>query len=205
MVEERGSVTNWINELRGDAAPAASGKLWERYLGPGSPGWPAAGSARHAAASRMRKMSRSASSIASSAGPPPSRYPNLGDRDDLWRLLVTITGRKAFNLRRHETCQKRGSGKTVGTTALAGAGTTDDDFLAHVVGARLTPESAAVVVDEYRRLFGSLADESLRVVALLKLEGYSNGEIAKSLDCGLHSVERKLDVIRKRWRAEGMS
>jgi transposase len=46
-------------------------------------------------------------------------------------------------------------------------------------------------------------DESLRVVALLKLEGHSNEEIAKSLDCGLRTVERKLEVIRKRWTAEG--
>ncbi len=59
-----------------------------------------------------------------------------------------------------------------------------------------------MVTDEYRRLFGSLAEESLRVVALLKLEGHSNNEIAKSLDCGLRTVERKLDVIRKRWIAE---
>ena len=60
-----------------------------------------------------------------------------------------------------------------------------------------------MLTDEYRRLFGSLADESLRVVALLKLEGHSNEEIAQSLDCGLRTVERKLEVIRKRWMAEG--
>src|SRR5262249_43550979 len=40
-------------------------------------------------------------------------------------------------------------------------------------------------------------------VALLKLEGYSNEEIARSLDCSLRTVERKLEVIRKRWTAEG--
>jgi DNA-directed RNA polymerase specialized sigma24 family protein len=77
-----------------------------------------------------------------------------------------------------------------------------DDFLAQVVGNGPTPEFAAMVTDEYRRLFCSLADESLRVVALLKLEGHSNEEIARSLDCGLRTVERKLEVIRKRWMAE---
>jgi hypothetical protein len=40
-------------------------------------------------------------------------------------------------------------------------------------------------------------------VALLKLEGYSNEEIARSLDCSLRTVELKLEVIRKRWTAEG--
>ena len=77
-----------------------------------------------------------------------------------------------------------------------------DDFMAQVVGDEPSPKFAAIMADEYRRLFGSLADESLRVVALLKLEGHSNEEIARSLDCGLRTVERKLDVIRKRWMAE---
>jgi hypothetical protein len=49
----------------------------------------------------------------------------------------------------------------------------------------------------------SLADESLPVTALLKLEGHSNEDIARSLDCGMRTVERKLEVIRKRWTAEG--
>ena len=60
------------------------------------------------------------------------------------------------------------------------------------------------MADEYRRLFGGLADESLRVVALLKLVGHSNEEIARSLDCGLRTVEQKLEVIRKRWESEGV-
>ena len=54
-----------------------------------------------------------------------------------------------------------------------------------------------------RGTLGSLAEESQRVVALLKLEGYSNEEIARSLDCSSRTVERKLEVIRKRWTAEG--
>jgi hypothetical protein len=40
-------------------------------------------------------------------------------------------------------------------------------------------------------------------VALLELEGYCNEEIARGLDCSLRTVERKLEVIRKRWTAEG--
>ena len=41
------------------------------------------------------------------------------------------------------------------------------------------------------------------MVALLRLEGHSNEEVARSLDCSLRTVERKLEVIRKRWLAEG--
>jgi len=59
------------------------------------------------------------------------------------------------------------------------------------------------VADEARRLFEKLADDSLREVVRLRLEGYSNDEIARALNCGLRTVERKLAVIRKRWAAEG--
>ncbi len=48
------------------------------------------------------------------------------------------------------------------------------------------------MADEARRLFESLADDSLREVVRLRLEGYSNDEIARALDCGLRTVERKL-------------
>ena len=77
-----------------------------------------------------------------------------------------------------------------------------DEFLAEVVDDALTPEFAAIMNEQCRRLLGSLGDDSLRVVALMKLDGHSNEEIARSLDCGLRTVERKLELIRKRWLAE---
>jgi DNA-directed RNA polymerase specialized sigma24 family protein len=45
----------------------------------------------------------------------------------------------------------------------------------------------------------------LREVVRLRLEGYSNDEIAKALNSVLRTVERKLALIRKRWLAEGDS
>ena len=42
------------------------------------------------------------------------QFPQLADRDDLWRLLVTITARKVISALRHQTRQKRGGGKVVG-------------------------------------------------------------------------------------------
>jgi DNA-directed RNA polymerase specialized sigma24 family protein len=47
-----------------------------------------------------------------------------------------------------------------------------------------------------------LAEEKTREVALLKLEGYENREIAQRLDISLSSVERKLRVIREAWQDE---
>src|SRR5271165_6376539 len=48
------------------------------------------------------------------------RFPQLADRDDLWRLLVTITARKALHLARDERNQKRGGGAVRDEAALGG-------------------------------------------------------------------------------------
>ena len=38
------------------------------------------------------------------------RFPQLADRDNLWRLLVVITARKALNQIAHERSQRQGGG-----------------------------------------------------------------------------------------------
>jgi DNA-directed RNA polymerase specialized sigma24 family protein len=195
------SVTQWVNDLKAGDRGEAARLLWQRYFE----------RLAQIAQGRLQRAARGpadgedvALSVLDSffRGVAAGRFPDLANRDDLWRLLVTITARKAHNQRRDEGRQKRGGGRVVGEAALAGSDPDGDAFLARVVGDEPTPEFAAMVADEYRRLFGSLTDESLRVVALLKLEGHSNHEIARSLDCGLRTVERKLEVIRKRWIAE---
>ena len=45
----------------------------------------------------------------------------------------------------------------------------------------------------------TLEDGSLQKLALLKLQGYSNGEIAAQFGLTERSVERKLGRIRKIW------
>ena len=52
-------------------------------------------------------------------------------------------------------------------------------------GAGPTPEFAALVADECRRLMGRLRDDSLRKVAHLRMEGYTNEEVASLLECSL--------------------
>ena len=55
------------------------------------------------------------------------------------------------------------------------------------------------------RLLRSLADDTLRQVALMKMEGYTHEEIADRLGCSLRSVGRKLELIRRTWLDEGRS
>jgi DNA-directed RNA polymerase specialized sigma24 family protein len=122
-------------------------------------------------------------------------FPRLEDRDDLWQLLFVLTVRKAINLARHESRQSRGGGQVGLLSELAGL---DVDG---IIGAEPTPELAAQVADECRRLLGRLCDETLHQVALWKMEGFTNAEIARRLGCVEHTVGRKLRSIREIWSA----
>ena len=195
-----GSVTAWIEQLKaGDAAAAAP--LWQGYFRR------LVGLARQRLGAAPRGVADE-EDVALSAfdsfcrGAVQGRFPRLGDRGDLWRLLVTITARKAVDHLQRERCQRRGGGRVVGEAALDAADAEAGRWLEQVVGREPTPDFVAQVVDECRRLLESLGDEGLRTVALLRMEGYSNDEIAERLGCGLRSVERKLERIRKRWVAE---
>ena len=55
--------------------------------------------------------------------------------------------------------------------------------------------------DRCRHLLDRLSPE-LRSVALWKMEGFTNVEIAQRLGCVAGTVERKLRVIRKIWEKE---
>jgi DNA-directed RNA polymerase specialized sigma24 family protein len=136
------------------------------------------------------------------AGAAAGEFPQRGGRDDLWRLLVTITARKAANQRLHEQRQRRGGGRVLREAALDGADAEAGQALEQVLGAEPTPEFAALVAEECRVRLDGLRDETLRQVALLRMEGYRNEEIAARLEISLRSVERKLEVIRRRWQPE---
>ena len=65
-----------------------------------------------------------------------------------------------------------------------------------------TPEFAAMMAEQCRRLLEQLEDSSLQALALAKMEGYSNEEIAKQLGCSVRTVERRLKLIRDVWKEE---
>jgi len=194
------SVTLWIGDLQHEGRSEAARNLWNRYFD----------GLVHLARNRLRdkpKRSADEEDVALSAFDSfcrlasSGRFPELHGRDDLWRLLVTITARKANALIKHEGRKKRGGGRTLDEGALGGE--EDDIGLAAVAGYEPTPAFASEVAEEFDRLLTTLGDDLLRQVALLKMEGYTNEQIAERLDCGLRSVERKLALIRKTWESEG--
>ena len=189
------SVTHWIQEFqRGN--PLAAQALWERYF------------QRLVRLARQKLPGRALrvadeEDVALSAfhsfcrGVEAGRYPQLTDRDDLWRLLVVLTAHKAIHLVRDAQRLKRGGPPLAPRTPDA-----EQAALSQVIGPEPTPEFAAQVAEEFQRLLDWLGDAGLRTVAVWKMEGYTNAEIAAKLDCAPRTVERKLKLIRSLWEQE---
>jgi DNA-directed RNA polymerase specialized sigma24 family protein len=185
-MDNQPSVSHWLSLVQaGD--PAGAQLLWERYfaqmvrlararLGGGQPG-------------RAHEEDVALSAFASFCRrAEDGQFPNLADRDDLWRLLVVITARKSYRLLRDEKRLKRG-----------GQHEQEAVDLEVLIGTAPTPEFAAQCADECRALLDRLGDAELAKVAVWKMEGHTNEDIATKLDCTPRTVERKLRLIRKIW------
>ena len=125
-------------------------------------------------------------------------FSRLQDRHDLWRLLVTITDRKVLNLVRDQRRKKRGGGHVVGESACLRAADHSLPGLQNFESKEPTPEFVATMVETVEHLLG-LLDEENRGIALARLEGYSNEEIAAQVGRSVATVERRVKLIRTRW------
>jgi len=133
-------------------------------------------------------------------GTEHGRFPQLDDRDDLWQVLVMLTARKAANQIKHLARQKRGGGALQGESVFGmNADAEMIQGLEQVVGNEPSPEFAALTAESCGELLARLKDDELRQIALAKLEGYTNDEIAKQLRVKTRTIERKLQAIRETW------
>ena len=200
-----GSITRWLGDLK-DGDQAAAQPLWERYFS----------RLVLVARGKLRKMRRTtadedeedaALSAFNSfcAGAAQGKFPKLADRDELWRLLVVITARKAMAQAQRQGRKKRGSGRIVDEAMLFGKDFDGGDGslagLERIAAAGPTPEFAAMIAEECQRLLDALDDDDLRQVAISRMEGYTNDEIADQLGCARRTVARRLDLIRQTWLA----
>ncbi|MCL2348016.1 MAG: ECF-type sigma factor [Planctomycetaceae bacterium] len=131
----------------------------------------------------------------------------VSDRNELWKLLVTITARKACAQRRHHFAAKRGGGRVRGESHFQrpdDSGNRDGtgEGIAEILGKEPTPEIVAGVTDTCRQLLKRLNDERLYEIAVLTLEGKTVPEIAEQLGCVRRTIERKLERIREIWATE---
>ncbi len=202
---EGGSITGWLGNLK-EGDQAAAQPLWEHYFS----------KLVTVARTKLRRMRKTtaaedeedaALSAFNSfcAGAARGKFPQLADRDDIWKLLVVITARKAMAQANREGRQKRGGGRVVEEAVLFGHGLEGGDGslagLEQIAAQGPSPEFAAMMAEECGRLLDSLGDDSLRQVALSRMEGYNNDEIAEQLGCARRTIARRLDLIRKTWLA----
>jgi RNA polymerase sigma factor (sigma-70 family) len=127
------------------------------------------------------------------------RFPDVGDRGNLWALLVVITSRKIANRFRYEHQQRRDSNQTLSELMLQGADGSIVDLLQTIPAKEPTPEFAVEVADMSEYLMNQLPEPDLRKLVVLKLEGHTNDEIAELMRVTRRTVQRKLELIRRIW------
>lgn len=189
------SVSHWIEGLKqGD--PQAAQPLWEKYFQ----------QMVNLARGRLRGLPRRMADeedVALSAfdsfcrGVERGNFPRLDDRNDLWQVLVMITARKASDLVQHERRQKRGGGLVRGESVFGPREDQGGGGLQEVVGAEPTPEFAVQVAEEMEKMLELLGDETLRKIALWKLENCTHQEIASRLGVSEETIRRKLHRIKR--------
>jgi DNA-directed RNA polymerase specialized sigma24 family protein len=192
-----GSVTLWLERLK-SGEQAALQKLWEGYF------------SRLVALAR-KKLQGVPCQVADEEDVVLSafnsfhrcveegRFPQLLDRDDLWQVLVLLTVRKAANQARHACADRRGHGRVQHASALEDSEEDAGRAFADLISREPDPAVAAEVAETCRRFLEGLPTDSLRAVAMWKLEGYSTQEIAGKLGRAAVTANRKLADIREAW------
>jgi DNA-directed RNA polymerase specialized sigma24 family protein len=195
---DQGSVSRVLEGLKAGEESAAR-ELWERYCAQ------LTRQARKKLRYNRRRIADE-NDVAQGAflslclGARKGRFPALRDRDSLWRLLLFITAQKAADLITYEKRKKRGSGRVHGHSFFAGK--EGEDSFDALVAPTPSPATLQVWAEEYERLLGRLKEETLKKIAIMRLEGYTSDEIAEKLGCARRTVARKLDLIKKLLIAE---
>jgi len=186
----RGSVSQLIPDLK-DGDRQAMQKLWERYF------QPLVQLARSRVQPGRRRVTGSEDIALEAflefcdclARPDADRrFAQLQTREHLWKLLTCFTVRTAFDLNKKQTRRDK---------IVRGESALGDDGFAPFASPEPAPEFSAVI----NELLDQLTDETLRTVALRKMEGYTVSEIARRLDCSPSTIERKLRAIRALWKS----
>ncbi len=198
MLSSDDPVTHWIDELR-HADEAAARKLWNHFCT----------RLYELGRQKLRPESRrvydeedAAQSAFQSvcAGIAAGRFPDLASRDNLWQLLVVITGRKVADRWRHERQQRRDTRRNLSDSIFSASNEDSPGGFADVIVSREpTPEFAAEFAETCELFFQSLVDPALKEVVTLRLEGYEDAEIAARLKCSRRTIQRRLEVVRRHW------
>lgn len=198
MIEE--PVTLWIEQVR-KADEVAMRQIWQHF----------AGRLHEFARRKIRPNTRRAYDEQDAVqsmfhslcqGLEEGRYPDLENRDNLWRLMLVMTGRKISKRHRYDQQLKRDNRRLL-TESYFAPNPQDRDLPGlQLAAGEPTPEFLAEFSETFERLFGILETDDLKQVAMHRIEGFDDSEIAKRLECSRSTVQRRLAMIRKIWQTE---
>jgi RNA polymerase sigma factor (sigma-70 family) len=117
---------------------------------------------------------------------------HLADSEGLWRLLCAITLTKVREQSRFHLRQKRGVDQE---TPLATVAENSSQAGFAPVAPGPSPAEAAAFADQFQQLLAALDDEERQLVDL-KLQEYTNDEIAERLGCSERTVRRLLKRVQ---------
>lgn len=118
-------------------------------------------------------------------------FRDLQNRNDLWRLLTSITRRKAIvQIRRSASYKRRRDSEQLAAPP--------PPLEQHEDATCPSPETIMMQRETVHRLLAMLNDD-LQQIALCKLSGLTNQEIAAQIRRSTPTVERRLRLIRQKW------
>lgn len=195
------SVTQYIEALKkGD--PQAAQRIWERFL-------------RRLITLADRKLKASPRSAVNEEDVvqlafaeffnqvQQDRFPKLDDRHDLWQILTMLVDRRAKDQIRKLNRQKAGGGKVYTQSILLASDESNDrNPMANIPDLMPTPHMVIEFAELFRERLSALNDAEYSEIALLKMQGYTNQQIAEKFQLSLRTIERRLEDIRLIWTAE---
>jgi RNA polymerase sigma factor (sigma-70 family) len=193
-------VTVWIDELR-QADGCAADNLWRHFV------QRLYELARKRLNPDTRRVYDEEDAVQSAfhsvcSGIAAGRFPDLQDREGLWRLLLRVTARKVSQRHRFDHRQRRNVARTLNDSIFANsADSVAVSGLNDIPAREPSPEFAAQFVEVCGLFFQSLSDPSLQAVARLRMDGYTDSEIGQRLNCTRRTVQRRVEAIRRRWEA----
>lgn len=117
-------------------------------------------------------------------------------RDEFWKLTKVIAKRRVIDKVRRAYRTKRGGGTVVTESVVRGANAAAHEFLDQFPARQTSPDIVAMTEDLLSRIEQEFTRELWQILDL-RLQSFTDPEIASRINKSVPTVERKLRLIRQ--------